>query len=85
MIKKELTFYNDSLNIDFLVGGSPIEANSSLICGLQLADLAAYLVSRFVGISKLRIEGDNANCFDEIITKTLATLFEMEKRYIMLL
>jgi len=58
---------------EFLEGGGPIVADSSLVQGLQLADFAAYSITRYVR-SREKIESGNANQFETIAAETLANL-----------
>jgi hypothetical protein len=58
---------------EFLEGGGPIVADSSLVHGLQLADFAVYSISRYVR-SREKIKNDTANQFDIIAAETLAEL-----------
>lgn len=58
---------------EFLEGGGPIVADSSSVQGLQLADFAAYSITRYVR-SREKIENDNANQFEIIAAETLADL-----------
>lgn len=58
---------------DFLEGGGPIVADSSSVQGLQLADFAAYSITRYVR-SREKIESDNATQFETIAAETLADL-----------
>lgn len=58
---------------EFLEGGGPIVADSSLVHGLQLADFAVYSISRYVR-SREKIKNGNANQFEIIAAETLAEL-----------
>lgn len=58
---------------NFLEGGAPIIADSSLIQGLQLADFAAWTITRYVRKRKILVEGTN-NQFDMIAAEFLAEL-----------
>jgi len=58
---------------NFLEGGAPIIADSSLIEGLQLADLAAWAITRYARSRRNLIVGKN-NQFDMIAAEFLSEL-----------
>jgi len=58
---------------EFLEGGGPIVADSSSVQGLQLADFAAYSISRYVR-SREKVRAGNATQFETIAAETLAEL-----------
>lgn len=57
----------------FLVGGGPIVARSSDVAGLQLADLAAWSVGRYVR-HRERFRGTKATPFDQIALTVVGRL-----------
>lgn len=59
----------------FLEGGAPITADSSFVQGLQLADFAAWTITRYVRKRKKLGEGKD-NQFDMIASEFLAKLPE---------
>jgi hypothetical protein len=58
---------------NFLLGGGPISAGSALIPGLQLADMAAFCITRYLRKRPCIVNG-NAGPFDTIAAETLAGL-----------
>ncbi len=55
----------------FLVCGGPIVAPSERICGLQLADLAAWSINRML-VRRGRFNEGTANGFDEVALRVVA-------------
>jgi hypothetical protein len=55
----------------FLVGGGPISAESALIPGLQLADMAAFSLTRYLRKRPLIAKG-STNPFDTLAAETVA-------------
>lgn len=58
-----------------LIGGGAILVESHRVIGLQLADMAAYVVRRYL-LRKRRIKQGNADAFDEIATATVASFLD---------
>ena len=55
----------------FLVGGGPIVAPSHSVSGLQVADLAAWSVQRYL-VRRNRFDNDSASDFDHIALEVVA-------------
>ncbi|RWO01022.1 DUF3800 domain-containing protein [Mesorhizobium sp.] len=53
------------------MGGGPITADSALVPGLQLADMAAFSISRYMQKRQAIVE-DQGSSFDNIALETIA-------------
>lgn len=58
-----------------LLGGGAISVESHKVIGLQIADMAAYVVRRYL-FKKTALHAGNGSPFDEIATKAVASFHE---------